>query len=58
MAKTEKKQWYSRVIWSLLFVVIAVVSIWVIVSQSRGFTWQEIRPVLSRFLDGEELPEE
>ena len=26
--------------------------------QRRGFTWQEIRPVLSRFLDGEELPEE
>ena len=24
----------------------------------RGFTWQEIRPVLSRFLDGETLPEE
>ena len=24
----------------------------------RGFTWQEIRPVLSRFLDGAELPEE
>ena len=24
----------------------------------RGFTWQEIRPVLSRFLDGEDLPEE
>ena len=26
--------------------------------QRRGFTWQEIRPVLSRFLDGEHLPEE
>ena len=26
--------------------------------QRRGFTWQEIRPVLSRFLDGEELPED
>ena len=26
--------------------------------QRRGFTWQEIRPVLSRFLDGETLPEE
>ncbi len=26
--------------------------------QRRGFTWQEIRPVLSRFLDGENLPEE
>ena len=26
--------------------------------QRRGFTWQEIRPVLSRFLDGAELPEE
>ena len=26
--------------------------------QRRGFTWQEIRPVLSRFLDGEDLPEE
>ena len=24
----------------------------------RGFTWQEIRPVLGRFLDGEDLPEE
>ena len=24
----------------------------------RGFTWQEIRPVLSRFLSGEDLPEE
>ena len=24
----------------------------------RGFTWQEIRPVLSRFLGGEDLPEE
>ena len=24
----------------------------------RGFIWQEIRPVLSRFLDGEDLPEE
>ena len=26
--------------------------------QRRGFTWQEIRPVLSRFLDGGDLPEE
>ena len=26
--------------------------------QRRGFTWQEIRPVLSRFLSGEDLPEE
>ena len=26
--------------------------------QRRGFTWQEIRHVLSRFLDGEDLPEE
>ena len=26
--------------------------------QRRGFTWQEIRPVLSRFLGGAELPEE
>ncbi len=26
--------------------------------QRRGFTWQEIRPVLSRFIDGEELGEE
>ena len=26
--------------------------------QRRGFTWQEIRLVLSRLLDGEELPEE
>jgi regulatory protein len=26
--------------------------------QRRGFTWQEIRPVLQRFLDGEDLPEE
>ncbi len=26
--------------------------------QRRGFTWQEIRPVLSRFLDGAELPED
>lgn len=26
--------------------------------QRRGFTWQEIRPVLSRFLGGEDLPEE
>ena len=24
----------------------------------RGFTWQEIRPVLNRYLDGEDLPEE
>ena len=24
----------------------------------RGFTWQVLRPVLSRFLDGEDLPEE
>ena len=24
----------------------------------RGFTWQEIRPVLRRFLDGEDLPDE
>ena len=24
----------------------------------RGFTWQEIRPVLSRFLGGDDLPEE
>ena len=26
--------------------------------QRRGFTWQEIRPVLGRFLDGETLPDE
>lgn len=26
--------------------------------QRRGFTWQEIRPVLCRFLEGEDLPEE
>ena len=26
--------------------------------QRRGFTWQEIRPVLNRYLDGEDLPEE
>lgn len=26
--------------------------------QRRGFTWQEIRPALSRFLDAVELPEE
>ena len=26
--------------------------------QRRGFTWQEIRPVLRRFLDGEDLPDE
>jgi len=26
--------------------------------QRRGFTWQEIRPVLGRFLEGEDLPEE
>ena len=26
--------------------------------QRRGFTWQEIRPELSAFLDGETLPEE
>ena len=26
--------------------------------QRRGFTWQEIRGVLQRFLDGEDLPEE
>ena len=26
--------------------------------QRRGFTWQEIRPVLSRFTSGEDLPEE
>lgn len=26
--------------------------------QRRGFSWQEIRPVLSRFLSGEELPED
>ena len=26
--------------------------------QRRGFTWQEIRPVLGRFLGGEELPDE
>ena len=26
--------------------------------QRRGFTWQEIRPVLGRFLDGEILPDE
>ena len=26
--------------------------------QRRGFSWQEIRPVLGRFLSGEELPED
>ena len=26
--------------------------------QRRGFTWQEIRPVLSHFLENEELPED
>ena len=26
--------------------------------QRRGFTWQEIRPILSHFLDGDDLPEE
>ncbi len=26
--------------------------------QRRGFVWQEIRPVMERFLDGEELPED
>lgn len=40
LAKVKKKHWYSKVIWSLLFVAIAVISISVIVSQSHGFTWQ------------------
>lgn len=40
MAEVKKKHWYSKVIWSLLFVAIAVISISVIVSQSRGFTLQ------------------
>jgi len=47
LAKVKKKHWYSKVIWSLLFVAIAAVSISVIVSQSRGFTWQGFVEYLS-----------
>lgn len=47
MAKVKKKHWYSKVIWSLVFVAIAVISISVIVSQSRGFTWQGFVEYLS-----------
>ena len=39
LAKQKKKHWYSKLIWSLVFVAIAAVSIYVIVSQSQGFTW-------------------
>lgn len=47
MAKVEKKHWYSKVIWSLLFVAIAALSISVIVTQSRGFTWEGFVEYLS-----------
>lgn len=47
LAKLKKKHWYSKVIWSLLFVAIAAASIYVIVSQSRGFTWQGFVEYLS-----------
>ena len=40
LAKLKKKSWFSRVIWSLLFVAVAATSIYIIVSQSRGFTWE------------------
>ena len=47
LAEVKKKHWYSKVIWSLLFVSNAVISISVIVSQSRGFTWQGFVEYLS-----------
>ena len=47
LAQLKKKQWYGKVLWSLLFVVIAVASISVIVTQSRGFTWQGFVEYLS-----------
>lgn len=47
MANAKKKPWCGKVIWSLVFVVIAVASISVIVSQSRGFTWQGFVEYLS-----------
>lgn len=52
LAKKKKKHWYSKVIWSLLFVAIAAASIYVIVSQSRGFTLQGFMEYLSEASPG------